>query len=128
MYKIEDFKLEKGSAFPDYDDNLFFVMRDHYDFPETIIQRVNRLINLVVKKYEQEHQQYLILSECELSVWLDIDRHTKVMCLNILILDDKREIEIEGKEQIKPGNAFYFECQGIFMYRLEEFLFCTSSQ
>ena len=52
MYTMENFKLEKGSAFPDYDDNLFFVMRDYYDFPETIIQRVNKLINHCVGKYE----------------------------------------------------------------------------
>lgn len=122
---MENFKLEKGSAFPDYDDNLFFVMRDYYDFPGTIIQRVNRLIDLAVKKYEQEHQQHLELSKCQLSVWLEIDRRTKVMCLNFLILDNKREIEIEGKEQIKPSDDLYFECQGIFMYRLEEFLFVT---
>lgn len=125
MFTMENFKLEKGSPFPDYDDNLFFVMRDYYDFPETIIQRVNRIIDLAVKKYEREHQQHIELSKCQLSVWLEIDRHTKVMCLNILILDDKREIEIEGKEQIKPSDNLYFECQGIFMYRLEEFLFIT---
>ena len=123
MYTMDNFKLEKGSTFPDYDDNLFFVMRDYYDFPEPIIQRVNKLIDHAVEKYEQEHPQHLILSECELSVWLDINRNTKDMCLHFLILDNDSTIEIKGKEQIKPSDGLYFECQDIFMYRLEEFLF-----
>lgn len=123
MYRINDFELEKGNSFPNYDDCLFFVMRGYNDFPQTIIQRVNRLIDHAVEKYEQEHQQHLELSECELSVWLDIDKSTKDMCLNILILNDKSTMEIEGIEQIKPDDELYLECKGIFMKRLEEFLF-----
>lgn len=125
MYTMENFKLERGSAFPDYDNNLFFVMRHHRDFPDTIVERVNKLINHYVEKYEYEHQQHLKLSECELSVWLDIDRHTKDMSLHFVILDDKCKIEIDGKEQIKPDDNLYNECQDFFMYRLEEFLFTT---
>lgn len=123
MYTMENFKLEKGSAFPDYDDNLFFVLRHYHDFPESITQRVNRLIDLAVKKYEHEHQIQLTLSECELSVYLDIDRHTKNMGLNFVIIDDKRKIDIGGKECIKPNDNIYSVCRNIFMHRLEEFLF-----
>ena len=126
MYTIENFNLENGNSFPDYDGCLFYVMRNYRDFPDTIVQRVNRLIDHCVGKYEHEHQQYLRLSECELSVWLDIDRHTKDMGLHFLILDDKRTIEIDGNEQIKQNDALYFECQDIFMQRLKEFLFATN--
>lgn len=123
MYKVNDFKLEKGSAFPDYEDNLFYVMRDYHDFPNTILQRVNKLLNHSVEDYEQKHKQHIILSDCELSVWLDINRNTKVMCLNLLIIDDKREVEVDEKELIKPEDNLYSECKRIFMHRLEEFLF-----
>lgn len=130
MYKISDFKLEKGSSFPDYDDCLFYVMRDTYDFPEPIIQRVNKLINHYIEEFEQK--KHLVLSECELSVWLDISKdkgkHGKDMYLHFLILDDKRGIEINGKEQIKANDNLYSECRDIFMYRLEEFLFQTKER
>lgn len=125
MYKIDDFKLEKGSSFPDCDDCLFLVMRDYHDFPESTIQRVNKLLNHCVEKYEQEHQQHLALSECELSVWLDIDRRTKDISLHFVIVDDEREIDIEGTDYVKPYDDIYNECKIIFMYRLKDFLFGT---
>lgn len=62
----------------------------------------------------------------ELSVWLDIDGHTKNMQLNFLILDDDKEIEIGGEEQIKQKDGIYFEFQNISMYQLKEFLFFTN--
>lgn len=128
VYKIEDFNLEKGSCFPDYDDCLFYVMRDYCDFPAQIVQRINKLIVYYVKKYEYEHMQDLVLPECELSVWMDIDRNTKDMYLNFLILDDKREIKIDGNEQIKPDDKLYSVCRSIFIQRLEEFLFADQGE
>lgn len=96
-------------------------MRDYYDFSDVIVQRVNELLSHHVENYEQKHHQHLRLTECELSVWLDINRDTKDMCLNLLILDDKREVEINGKELIKPEDDLYSECKRIYMHQLENF-------
>ena len=123
MYEINDFELEKGDRFPDCDDCIFCVMRDYSDFPESMSQRINRLIHYSVENYEYEHQQCIKASECELSVWLDIDKTTKDICIHFLILDDKRKIEISGKEQIKTNNTLYSECRDTFMQHLEKFLF-----
>lgn len=123
MYKINDFELEKGDSFPECDDCMFCVMRDYSDFPKFMVQRINKLINCCVENYENEHQKYIKTSECELSVWLDIDKTTKDMCFHFVILDDKGEIEISGKEQIKTDDTLYSECRDIFMKHLEKFLF-----
>lgn len=123
MYKINDIELEKGDRFPDCDDCVFCVMRDYSDFTESIIQRINKLIDYSVRNYENEHQQSIKPLECELSVWLDIEKATKDICIHFLILDDKRKIEISGKDLIKTNDTLYSECRDTFMQHLEKFLF-----
>ena len=76
-----------------------------------------------MEKYEHEHQMELTLSECELSVYIDIDRHTKDLSLNFVIIDEKRKINFDGKDTIKSNDNIYSDCRNVFMHRLEEFLF-----
>lgn len=118
-YKLTDFKNIATETDTDIKERMVIInLSQVMELPTIIVQRLEKMINNMIEKYEQEQNLIISVENVELGVFLEVDTLEGKMCLNAYIAYSIDEECITGKEIISMKDEDYPTIKKYFLMEL----------
>lgn len=128
-YKLTDFKNIATETDTDIKERMVTINLSHVmELPTIIVQRLEKMINYMIEKHEQEHNIIIPIENVELGVFLEVDTLEGKMCLNAYIAYSIDEECITGKEIISIDDVNYPIIKKYFLTELNQVVFMQLSK
>lgn len=128
-YKLTDFKNIATETDTDIKERMITINLSHVmELPTIIVQRLEKLINYMIRKHEQKHNIIIPIENVELGIFLDVDTLEGKMCLNAYIAYSIDEECIIGKEIISIDDVDYPIIKKYFFMELNQVVFMQLSK
>lgn len=128
-YKLTDFKNIATETDTDIKERMVTINLSHVmELPTIIVQRLEKMINYMIEKHEQEHNIIIPIENVELGIFLTVDTLEGKMFLNAYIAYSIDEECITGKEIISIDDVNYPIIKKYFLTELNQVVFMQLSK
>ena len=123
-YKLTDFKNIATETDTDIKERMITINLSHVmELPTIIVQSLEKMINYMIEKHEQEHNIIIPIENVELGIFLTVDTLEGKMFLNAYIAYSIDEECITGKEIISVEDGDYSTFKKYFLTELNHCVF-----
>lgn len=121
-YRLTDFKIVEEMDMESLEYSACVVLSDVKDIPNSIVPRLERTINEMIAKCEEENAITIPVDSMELGMYIDVSPAQRLV-LNLYIGYDLEKDWIEHEEIIGASDEDYMTIKRFFMNELRNYAF-----